>query len=90
MSEHPTVDSAGQYYIVKQAIYTHGVYGPYPSRRAAIAAFKKAYKNDTSDSFHGDFDGHHDYLIIKGLNEPIGKTLRVGKDFIQYEAKREK
>lgn len=83
--------SKGTYYITKTAIYLHGVYGPYPTRKAAREAFKKAYEEDAGD-WHGDFDGHHDYHIIQHLQKNIGKNLAptARGEQLHYQAKRKK
>jgi hypothetical protein len=76
------------FYIVKSAVYVHGVYGPYKTRKAARVAFAVAYRN-TAKSYHNNFDGHHDYHIIRGLPVDVGATLDPGSERIEYESKRE-
>lgn len=76
------------YYIVKSAVYIHGIYGPYSSRQEALGAFKAAY-DGTTNSFHNNFDGHHEYYLQQGLNEQVGENLNIDNDLIPYEPKRE-
>lgn len=63
-----------KFYIVKKAIYLHGVYGPYDTLEQAVAAFHGAYTAYSTDNWCNDFDGHHDYFIVQGLEEQIGRS----------------
>lgn len=65
------------YYIIKHAVYIHGVYGPYSSENAALKAFHKAYEaTDTNVlPYYNDFDGHHDYTLVKGFPKKVGENL---------------
>jgi hypothetical protein len=74
-----------KFYIIKSAVYLHGFYGPYDSREDALAAFDKAYEAHTGR----DFDGHHDYCIVRGLTAKIGfEPDGLGVDTIKYIPKR--
>ena len=64
------------WFIIKEAVYMHGVYGPYDTRQDALGAFFAVYDDMKSKAvveyeddgyFHNQFDGHHDYYITDKL-----------------------
>ena len=61
------------YFIIKEAVYNHGVFGPYESLDKAKSSFDDAYKKAAVDFSNGDFDGHHNYYIVKGLPKFTGE-----------------
>ena len=78
------------FYIIKEAMYLHGVYGPYKSRKAAHTAFKEAYDKEGGKNWHNDFDGHHNYFIMKNLSLSVGESMcSKNAEIIEYKAKRE-
>lgn len=82
------------FFIIKKAIYLHGVYGPYKTIRKAEKAFQSAYDNAKAapgSCWMGDFDGHHEYRIVCGLEDFKGQRSNGGKlvKVISYKPIRE-
>lgn len=67
------------FYIIKEAVYLHGVYGPYDTRESAIAWFNNAYAQSPKNTYCNSFDGHHEYRLIEGLSFDIGADLPKGE-----------
>lgn len=81
-----TDDFSKFYYIEKRAIYLHGVYGPFRTKREADAAFKTAYDNNkkSDDKLLGPFDGHHSYELVQGMGTQVGENSAGTKHIKTY------
>lgn len=66
------------FYIIKQGVYIHAVFGPYRTRAGALREFQQAYDAAKKKGRGWDFDGHHDYLLVDSLPK-MGGDMPAGE-----------